>query len=265
MERKFIQCVQNENKNVTPLETIKAIKDAGFDGVFVQWYDSDWKISQQEQVDYCRELGLEIEFAHLGYQNINDIWLEGESGDALVEKFIKNLDDCNKNGIDTVVLHLCSKFVAPGPNEIGLARYQKIVDYAEKLGIKVAFENTKIFGYLEYVMDGIKNKNAGVCFDAGHCHCHFNDKFSWEKLKNRIFAVHLHENDGSGDQHLLPFDADVDWNSYLRGLNSANYIGPVTLESCYRNDYLQMTLLDFYREALKRAKKLYDIYETISK
>lgn len=33
---KYIQCVQNYNKNVTPQQTICAIKNAGFDGVFLQ-------------------------------------------------------------------------------------------------------------------------------------------------------------------------------------------------------------------------------------
>ena len=94
--RSFYQCVQNENKNVSPKETIDAIKKAGFDGVFVQWYDQDWEISQQEQIDYCRELGLDIVFAHLGYDNINSLWYEDELGDRETENYIQNLKDMKK-------------------------------------------------------------------------------------------------------------------------------------------------------------------------
>ena len=100
MQKIFYQCVQNENKNVTPEQTIKAIKDAGFDGVFVQWYDKDWDFSQQQQVDLCKKLGLKILFAHLGYEGINDIWVEGENGNNLVKKYIRNLDECKQNDIN---------------------------------------------------------------------------------------------------------------------------------------------------------------------
>lgn len=66
--------VHYSNENVGVLETIKAIKNAGFKNVFVQWYDKEWEYSQEEQVKMCKELGLNIIFAHLGYQNINSIW-----------------------------------------------------------------------------------------------------------------------------------------------------------------------------------------------
>lgn len=254
--RKYIQCVQNANQNVTPQQTIYAIKNAGFDGVFVQWYNKDWDFSQQEQLNLCRELKLAVPFVHLGYKGINNIWLEGEEGEILVDGYLKDLDECKLNDIDLVVMHLSSKFVAPGPNLIGIKRLQKIVDHAEKLNIKVAFENTKIFGYLEYVFEHIKNSNIGICYDAGHDHCHFDDKFNWDLFKDKIFAVHLHDNDKSGDLHLLPFDGTINWIDLSKKLKKANYNGPVILESCYRNQYSTMMIEDFYKESLTRAKNI---------
>lgn len=62
--------IQNENKKVSVIETIKSIKNAGFKNVFVQWYDENWEHSQEEQVKLCKELGLNIIFAHLGDQMI---------------------------------------------------------------------------------------------------------------------------------------------------------------------------------------------------
>lgn len=254
--RKIIQCVQNDNKNVTVEDTIYAIKEAGFNGVFVQWYDKDWSFSQQQQVNLCRELGLEIEFAHLGYKGINNIWIDDESGDELVKNYLKDLDEIKKNNIPMVIMHLSSKSVAPAPSEIGVKRLKKVVDYAEKLGIKVAFENNKIFGYLEYLLDRIKNKNAGVCYDSGHCHCHYDDKFSWDNFDGRIFAVHLHDNDKSDDLHLLPFDGTIKWGGVIESLVNAGYDGPITLESCYRYQYLEKSVVEFYKESLERAKEL---------
>lgn len=38
---------------------------------------------------------------------------------------------------------------------------REIADYAETLHIKIAFENTKIKGYVDYVMGNITNQNVG--------------------------------------------------------------------------------------------------------
>lgn len=253
----FVQCVQNGNKNVTPQDTIKAIKNAGFDKAFVQFSNKEeYDFTLQQQIDLCKKLNLNIEFAHLSYANINDLWAEGKSGDNLIEKYKKELVFLKQNKIPMAVMHLTRKSVAPQPSETGIKRLQIIADYAKRLNIKIAFENTKIPGYLEYVFEHIKNKNIGVCFDSGHFHCHFDDMFNWEFFKDKIFAVHLHDNDKSDDLHLLPFDGTLDWIKLCQNLKNANFSGPITLESCYRFDYLNMSLQNFYNLSLERAKKI---------
>lgn len=261
--RKLIQCVQYDNKNVNALQTIKAIKQAGFNGVFLQWYDKDWQFSQEEQFKLCKELGLSVEFCHLGYRGINNIWLEGVDGDNLTNQYLKDLDDLSKLGVKMVCMHLTSKSEAPAPSKIGIERLKKVVECARTRHIKIAFENTKIWGYLEYVFGHLNYDNMGVCYDSGHCHYHFNDKFSWKKFKNKIFAVHLHNNDQTDDLHLLPFDnkGTIDWKKLIKNLKEANYTGPITLESCYRYHYLDLSLEDFYKESQKQAKKLREMLD----
>lgn len=252
--------VHNSNENVNVLETINSIKNAGFKNVFIQWYDKDWECSQDNQVKICKELGLNIIFAHLGYKNINYIWEEGIEGEKLVEKYKKDILNCKQYNIPMVVMHLTSKSVAPIYNEIGLNRLKQITQYAQELGIKVAFENTKIKGYLEYVLENIRKDNVGICYDAGHCHVHFNDEFNFEIFKDRIFAVHLHDNDKKDDLHLLPFDGTINWSYVIKKLKECNYNGPITLELCYRYDYLNMSLDDFYKEGFNRGQKLQNIF-----
>lgn len=107
--RELAVAIQNENEKVSIIETINSINSAGFKNVFVQWYDENWKHSQEEQVEICKELGFNIIFAHLGYQNINLIWEEGIDGDNLLERYKKDIKDCHKYGIPMVVMHLTSK------------------------------------------------------------------------------------------------------------------------------------------------------------
>ena len=259
--KKIAVVIHNNNENVTVSETIDAIKKAGFKDVFVQWYNKEWEYSQEEQLKYARKQGLNIIFAHLGYKNINDLWKECDEENKLVENYKKDIKICKQNNIPMVVMHLTSKKVAPNYNEIGLERIREIVNYAKELDIKVAFENTKIKGYLEYVIQNLDNDNVGICYDAGHCHVHFNDEFPYEMFKNKIFAVHLHDNDKSDDLHLLPFDGTIDWEYVINKLKDCNYNGPITMELCYRYDYLNMSLDSFYKKGYEVGKKLQEMFE----
>ncbi len=77
--RELSVAVSNDNQNGNPIETIDAIKQAGFKSVFIQWYDKeDWSCTQSKQLAYIKKQGLQIIFAHLGYQKINCIWDQGK-------------------------------------------------------------------------------------------------------------------------------------------------------------------------------------------
>ncbi len=242
-------------------EMIQTISLAGFRNVFIQWYNKDWVVSEQEQLDYARTLGLEVIFAHLGYQEINRIWEEGEAGDHLVECYRKELDQCFKNHIKTVILHLTTSRVAPLYNELGLLRIQRITDYAKEKGMRIAFENTRKKGYLEYVLKHIEGDHVGVCYDAGHDHAHFEDGFDFQAFQNRIFEVHLHDNDASGDQHLIPFDGSIHWERVIQNLKASGYTGAVTLECVYRKDYGNMSPLAFYKKCYEAGEKLVRMFD----
>ena len=89
--RELAIVVQNENEEVTALDTINAIKSNNFRNVFIQWYNKDWKYNQEKQLEIIRKLNLNIIFAHLGYDRINLIWLEGDDGDDVIEEYKKDI------------------------------------------------------------------------------------------------------------------------------------------------------------------------------
>lgn len=256
--------VSNDNKSVSPYETIDAIYNSGFKNVFLQWYEGDYKkfeVSQEEQLLYARSKGLNVIFAHLGYRHINDIWTTGNEGNELVKKYLKNIDEMSYFGIDLVVMHLCSGVDAPSVSSIGLERLKTICEYAKSKNIRIAFENTKIPGYQEYVLDNINLDNVGICFDSGHMHCHFKDEYDFKRFKDKIMCIHIHDNYGEADDHLIPFDGTLDYDFVLNGLHEANYNEYMTLELCYRNDYLNMDIQDFYNKGYEVALKLKNKYE----
>lgn len=257
-------CVQCDNRNVTPFDTVDAIRNAGFKNVFVQYYHREnVEYDELEVIDYCQKCGLNIIFCHLGYKHINDIWIEGEVGEQVTQGYIEDLDVMKAKGITNVMMHLTTRKVVPPYNELGLERIKKIVNHAKELGMKVGFENTRFQGYLEYVLGDIQDETAGLCMDAGHIHVHFKDEFNYEFFKNRYYMVHLHDNHANDDEHLFPFDGTVDWEHVMRKLKENNYKGPLTLELCYRNEYLEYSIEEFYKEGFRRGLKLAEIWERV--
>lgn len=256
MKHHIAVVVSNSNEKATAFDTIDAIKKAGFKNVFIQWYNENWRPSQAEQLKRIQACGLGVIFAHLGYQNINNIWLDHEAGRELVARYKEDIRICHQNKIPMVVMHLTAGNKAPKYNELGIDRLKEIVAYADKLDMKIAFENTRIKGYLDYVIEQINCHNVGICFDSGHYHTHFHDEFDFDKYKNRIFAVHLHDNDQTGDLHFLPFDGTLNWDTVMQRLKQCNYSGPVTIEPCYRYGYLKMDLDHFYEKAYQAAVRL---------
>lgn len=265
--RELAVCIPYSSVDNDPFKTIDAVKRAGFKKVFVQWYDkTNWDPSQEDQLKYMQQAGLEVIFAHLGYQNINALWVEGEEGDLLVPRYCRNLDDLHEYGVRDVMMHPSSKFTAPGPNETGLERIRKIVDHAGELDMTVAFENTKIKGYQDYIVSNIPDENLGICVDVGHAHCHFNDELPYDLFDNRIFSVHLHDNHGDDkDEHLLPFDGTIDWEMVIANLVKAHYMGPVTLEVIHHGPYADMSIDEFYAEACARGERLAEMFEAAEK
>ena len=259
--RDLVIVATNRNDNVTPIETIDAIKKAGFKNVFIQWYHKDWEISKEEQLEYINKQGLNVAFAHLCYDRINCLWDEGPQGDELVNIYKNDIKDLSEKNISMVIMHLTNGFEAPAYGEIGINRLKNLADYAKSLNMKIAFENTKIRGYLEYVIDNIKNDNVGICFDSGHYHTHFKDKLDFEKFKDRIFAIHLHDNDQSKDQHLIPFDGTINWEDLIQKIKECNYNGAVTIEACARAQYYDIDIEEFYRRCYEAGQKLQKMFE----
>ena len=259
--RELIQCLQLSNQTITEKQTIAALKNAGFNGAFVQWYNDSTVEYKTELVKACRAAGLKVPFAHLGYDRINEIWKTDGAGDDVLNGFIRDLQKLSDLGVPKALVHLSSGFQPPEMSEIGLDRYEKLCSEAKKLGMRILFENNKLKGYLEYVFDRLNADNTGICLDVGHCHAHFKDDFPWGTLGGKIEELHLHDNDGSSDQHLLPFDGGVPWEFYIRKLKECGYGGAVTLESRYYERYLGESADEFYKTAFARAVTIRAAFE----
>lgn len=90
---------------------------------------------------------------------------------------------------------------------------------AQSMGCKIAIEN--IFedepANLRVLMEEMSSANFGICFDTGHCNLF--TKVPIEKwladLSGYILELHLHDNNGSADQHYPVGDGTFDFDRFF--------------------------------------------------
>ena len=80
----------------------------------------------------------------------------------------------------------------------------------------------------------------GYCFDTGHANLVGIDFEDFIKtLDYRLKVLHIHDNDGIGDLHQMPFTftrsrentASTDWEGFIRGLRAIGYQGVLSFET----------------------------------
>jgi sugar phosphate isomerase/epimerase len=70
-------------------------------------------------------------------------------------------------------------------------------------------------------IDTISDRRVSACFDVGHAHCNSTTPvLNWiDKLGTRIGYVHLHDNNGTSDQHLAIGEGNIPFDFVCKALN----------------------------------------------
>lgn len=191
-----------------------------------------------------------------------------------MRQILSSIDFCSKFHIDLFSFHsgfrvdpdMNLKFSQKNipPYEISFNTFKDslltIVDYAKEKNVKIAIENNVLSEYnlikgqnkfllmcehweFKKLFDEINSSNIGILLDIGHLKVtsnllNFNPYHFIEKLQEKVFAVHIHENNGRLDEHNCPKKGD--WSLEILNRFFSNTKNPIILESkC--NDTYQLT------------------------
>ena len=145
---------------------------------------------------------------------------------------------------------------------LALDTLEKLLPEAEKCGIIIAVENSfELPNSAKEVMGLIGHfgghPNIGACYDTGHANCmafapgKTLDKYQpyfavcwWENgviqednaietMRSQIVTCHIHDNDGYGDLHGMPFDGSINWQKLMPGLFNCPRMVDYQTEVCY--------------------------------
>jgi sugar phosphate isomerase/epimerase len=210
-----------------PMEDrFKKIKDAGFHATSL-WWD---EYNKQYHPDMARKCGLEIDNIHTPFNNANDFWYDSINGDDYLKILITCINDCNDHQIPVAVIHITGMNNPPEITEIGKERLKKLIHNAEDKGVCLAFENLNYLQHVDYIFSTFDSDYVGFCYDSGHENFYHKNANCLLKYGHKLSAIHIDDNFGDNDTHLLPFDGNVDWSKFKTEIKKARKLKYYSLE-----------------------------------
>ena len=238
---------------------IDKYKKTGFDEV--AFYLNNTTVENLENlIVYAKSKGLEVNYVHGPLKENSAIWIP-EQADEYVNNIAKCIEMLGRQKVKYFVMHPAGKEWISFTDS-GIENFKKLVNLCEKNKVTMLLENLRTIDNMFYVFDKVKSKNLGFCLDTGHANIWCLNPYELiKKYKNKLWGVHIHDNDGTycADQHLLPFNGTIDWYKLMPEL-CKYYNGPISLEIDNFKTPNQYQDVDFYlKDAMKSAKKLNEI------
>lgn len=230
------------------------VRQAGFDTVEVPANLEPYTSGTRAEIDLmkkaARQNDLKIGSIHIGFDA-----LTGEH-QRRVEDFVRrDLDLAAELGAEVLIAHAAifadpDRMIVkdgkryPGftvdrdlkewPSMMGSAHenLDRYVQYGKRVGVAMALETDWHSSHrlIEFV-EPFEADFCGICFDTGHAQIDSGAVSLAKLLGPRVIATHLHDNDGQSDQHLPPFEGNINWAKFISTLKAAGYTGSLTFET----------------------------------
>lgn len=209
--------------------------------------DDDWEAYVEELACIGRQSGVDFRQSHLPYYDI--FGTNSEDKIALMEELIRrSIIASGMLGVRWAVTHPGTVYTAGHDADASLKQnliyYSRHLETAKQAGVGIALENDFEYRSAPYqrifaasveelcaLCDAFSSPLIGICYDFGHAN--LTGGFPRQNLAyigKRLKAVHVQDNDGVKDQHLMPFFGHINWTEAMTGLAECGYAGDLTYE-----------------------------------
>jgi len=172
------------------------------------------------------------------------LWLECDIADpeqpGTIDDLKKWLDLFVAIGIHAAVIHPGGKALrASGAgqktiHDLNVVALNSLARHVQNTPLLLCVENmweTPIETFFT-LMDAMSSPQIAICLDTGHLHVSKgNPELFIRYAGPRLKALHIADNDGSKDQHLMPYGrGTIAWDAVMNALGECNYSGLLNLE-----------------------------------
>ncbi len=261
----------------SPEPNMKAIAKAGF--THLHWchqWNTDFYYGEAEiaQIrEWLKEYSLILQDIHgsVGPEKnwFSSVEYQRKAGVELVANRMKMLHALDGTG--TVIMHIPAIYFGSASLQEETQRklvanlrrsLDELMPLSKELNVPLAVENmpNDTFAIIDELLADYPPEFLGLCYDSGHGNlfqCQGLDHL--ERNKNRLIAMHLHDNDGLGDLHQPPFYGNLNWERLAEIIKSSSYTREISFEIVARNTPLARNLDAFIDDAYSRCAKFTDM------
>ncbi len=191
----------------------------------------------------AKEQGITMPLCHLSF------YMPNPKDPVLMARYqktlLKNLDAAAMLGISYAVVHPIAWYSSECSYgdwvRANMAFLTPVAEYAKAKNVRLCIENmpsekesseNHLYGSCALNISALAQKlGVGVCWDVGHANIS-----GWKQsdqlvvLTDKLDVLHVHDNDGKKDAHLLPFEGAVDWQDVAEGLKRCRFGGVLSVE-----------------------------------
>lgn len=187
--------------------------------------------------------GISFTMGHTPYR-FNPL-LNDETFDKQLNEVENAIIAASKIGIDRVTAHggwSCAENKTDLLNK-NVEYFKRVLECAEKYNVIVMLENIssklrKCLLDIEtpedilYIADKLNNHPLfKACWDTGHANTMGLEQYNnITNLKGLIYGVHLQDNFGYNDDHMVPLLGTINFDEVIQGLKDIDYKGPFNFE-----------------------------------
>lgn len=180
---------------------------------------------------------------------LHGLWVTDDRTKAQREEsisyFIKEIEGAHYLGCKNVVVHPFLPFGWGAETDkdkiwdVNIDLFTRLIECAEKYDVNVCAENLPFKAVemstvksVKRLVREINHPNFKVCLDTGHANVwHDNIAEDVRLLGEDLATLHVHDNKGNWDQHLIPYMGNINWEEFLVALKEIGYTGAFTLET----------------------------------
>ena len=124
-------------------------------------------------------------------------------------------------------------------HEVNAAYFAELCDYAAPYDVDICIENmpttrhhlARVPALCDFIGE-LARKNFFMCIDTGHCSCIGDDCGDMIRICGpRLKALHVHDNKGRYDDHLMPYFGVINWKNFKKALADIGFTGVLSLEA----------------------------------
>lgn len=149
-------------------------------------------------------------------------------------------------GSKYMVVHPLTPFGKQEPEGVGeqtflinVAFWRALMPSAHEHGVTVCLENMPFHRYsyacpadILKIVRAVDDENFAICLDTGHVNVFPEADIyaDMQLIKDKLRVVHIHDNDGKGDLHQLPYFGKLDWAAFGRAWRDIGFDGVFSFE-----------------------------------